>query len=337
MKNLFWFMLAALLSACYANATTVRFDERLEVTSVVCRLTGMTEANNLAYGEYATDVDNYFAGYRQHPVVECISDFSNRVGIRDLFELALSLEIKDNVLVVKESCSFDNLNSTFIKRYLQLLNDFYTQSNFHNFYVSHSEYYTKASKVYADVVANMDFDLLHRILGTDVSSVDILLNSFSGSFSYSFPERNIIVFSGFATHYIGNSKNGSLSSSDPCPERNLVYRMADFVLSDILDGLSGTVLPASRLYFNASASNYFKPCQLFGEYVKNLCAAYYLKVTGNNRARIILELIEGSRDNRLLVGAKTLYDGFAPLAGQGLTPENLKKFADIYKLQSHNL
>lgn len=329
MKKISIALVVAMLAFCGNAYSAVRFDERLELTSIVCRLAGMPETNNFAYEEYANEVENYFSPYKKHAVVELVADPNNKLTVRDLFELALNFDINRG-FILEGDPKFENINRSFATKYLSALGDFYRDSKFLRFYTSHFDYYEEATKIYTDIVKGMDKKVLKKMFGIDIESVNILLNSFSGAYSYSFPDKNIFVYSGFATHYIGNSKQGFLSTTFSAPELRFVYSFAEYALASSYDKLEESTLSASRIYFNLIDNNYFKPRQLYAEYVKNFCAVYYLKTTKNSIADISLKLVAGNDDNINLVSAESLYEAFAPLAKSGNIGKKLKKFTDIY-------
>lgn len=325
------FFLVSLLFLCSLNLfASVRFDERIELTAVVCHLNGMIEADNFAYKDYADDVEDYFESYKKHPVVEFVSDYNNKVSIRDLFELALYSDMTDGGMVMREKHYFDRMNSTFVEKYLRLLNDFYVKSKFKTFYASQEEYYSAATRVYADLINGLDNNVIKQMLGVNVGSVDVVLNSFSGGLCYSFPEKHTLVYSGFSTNFLGNSKEGKLGTFSSCAESIFVSNLADYALASELDNLSDMTLSASRLYFNASDNNYYKPEDLFGEYVKNLCSIYYMKSTNSQLTSLCILYVEGNKDNKQFTEATNLYDDFASLAKKGLNRKSLEKFASIY-------
>lgn len=314
----------------------IRFDERVELTSVICRLTGMYEANNFAYNDYASDVDEYFANVKDHDAVAFVCDKQNNVQMADLIELALYLDIRNDRLVLANDVPlFDNMNRTFVTQYVEYLDQFYRDAKFHNFYSSHSGYFAEAAMCYADIWSSLDNQFLNNMYQTDVSKVEILLNSFSGAYYFPFPEKNILVFSGFASTQRGNSDITRLGSLYPCPEERIVYCLTDYYLREQLNSISLRVQHESKLYFNANGSNFVKSDYLFTEYVKILSGIYYLHTSNHDMSKWSLMVAEGGKNNvPMYVNVKKLYDSFAPIAANGLTTENLNRFADAYKAEA---
>lgn len=322
------------ISAIGQSLRLAQFDKRLELTAIAYRLTSEYEANNYAYSAYAADVDKHFNQLKNHPLIAFLADKSSNTDLASLCEIALHLNIDHQQIKLDDAARFEHSNRAFCMQYVSLLQDFYNSSDFEKFYNAHSHYYSAAEKVYNDIINAIDTKVINEMLKTDLTNVSILLNSFSGAYSYTFPRDKAIVLSGFADCSVGNAKSKHLGCNVPCGEKKIVYLLAELELQSTLHALTPSVLEASTKYFEASTSNYFKPHALYGEYYKQLLAVYYLQRSKHPMAQIEVRMSEGGQDQLLLPLFSSLLPKFAELLDQGYAVDIVPKFAKIYSQQA---
>ena len=60
---------------------TAKFDERIELMSIICHLAGYPEYNMGIGGEYINENDKYFSDYKKHQAVLMLDSLRRKNGI----------------------------------------------------------------------------------------------------------------------------------------------------------------------------------------------------------------------------------------------------------------
>ena len=131
-------------------ASTLKAEvmETVELMSVISRVAGYMEYS-MNWGEqYTQDIDNWFEAHKLHPIIEYHQGLRQQHGIAfdAPMSLAIRLSAEDGKIVrLKEEsgdCGLDNRwNGVNMNEFLKLLNQFYTESRFHEFYQQHQSFY----------------------------------------------------------------------------------------------------------------------------------------------------------------------------------------------------
>ena len=120
-----------------------KVDERCELLSTVFRLAEAKEYMPTEYANFSifTDsVSKYFESYKNHEIVEYCKMYRKNYGVSydAPMSLAVHLQIIDGKISlipnVKENSLESRWNRDSLPRFIELLNDFYTTTNFHEFF-----------------------------------------------------------------------------------------------------------------------------------------------------------------------------------------------------------
>lgn len=135
---------------CYLQAESFRksrVDERVELLSVVMRLAGVEEFCKGMIPAYNRKVDDFFAAYREHPVVATARKMKRKYKFRRdaVLNLAIHLKIEGDSVFFDpslttgglDSRSHNELTETFIRE----LSDFYKNTEARRFFDSERELY----------------------------------------------------------------------------------------------------------------------------------------------------------------------------------------------------
>jgi len=184
---------------------TASVDERVELLSIVFRLAGNLEYNLDRLPRYSTDIDRWFALYRNHPAVQMARSLAQKQGIRydAVMAMAISLspppELKP-LVPFKPGVPEPRWTLAASDRFLPLLRDFYRTSHFAQFYAEHHPMYRLAEVRFASTLTAVDFGWYARFYGSAPNQDwHILLGMNNGSGNYglrlAYPDGRIELYS----------------------------------------------------------------------------------------------------------------------------------------------
>ena len=186
----------ATLFCCFTTSAQqhVRVDEVHELSAIVWRLAGCEEYNSGMYEEYAKDIEDYFGMYTDHPVMEHIRKMRNKPDSADIVAInsvpiaASALKIRNgHVAVRKEYKSRENADKYFkaeddrwdvddFFRYVRLLDDFYSKSNFHDFFEAHSGLYSQYIEIVEAQISSIHQEWFEDFYGTGFPAVSAIIS-----------------------------------------------------------------------------------------------------------------------------------------------------------------
>ena len=129
-------------------------DERFELTMVVFRLTGVEAFTYASEMQYVTDVDSYFAKFKNHELIEYVKRTIHSRNVLNLYlpvDLAGDTKITPKGIALNDAWNLscdgsDSSSGTWtkneLKEYVRLLDKFYKETRFHSFFVNHSDFYS---------------------------------------------------------------------------------------------------------------------------------------------------------------------------------------------------
>ena len=173
------FVLLSIVPTSYTVGQLVLISDSLnecyELNSVVFRLAGSKEFNEGAIPSYNIAVDEYFAPFKQHEAVLYSKYLRDNLGIGyDAIGIAaVHMDIKDNQVGVKKGiclaqiAKMDNRwSECAFRHYVELVDDFYKQSHYHDFYQQYAFlYYEKAKHSLEEVLKHANLSWLRKMLG----------------------------------------------------------------------------------------------------------------------------------------------------------------------------
>lgn len=152
------------------NRLTPIVDERAELLGVVFRLANADEYVNNTLPNYSKEIDAYFANFKNHDVVKFAQQVRAKRGVSydAVMSMAINIDITDSIRFLPNA-SIDNLDSRWgvknAKIFLEFLNRFYRESNFHQFYQNHSELYSIAIDRFNYLLKKMDIPWFDNFYG----------------------------------------------------------------------------------------------------------------------------------------------------------------------------
>ena len=149
----------------------VKVDERCELLSTVFRLAGAEEYVTHAIPVYVDSLDKYFEPYKNHEILEYCKAYRENygVGYDAPMSLAVHLQIVDGKISlipnVKENSLENRWNKDYLPRFIELLNDFYTATKFHDFFVGQSDFVEKVEQTATEYFKKIDMEWFKKFFG----------------------------------------------------------------------------------------------------------------------------------------------------------------------------
>jgi hypothetical protein len=167
-----------------------RVDERVELLSIVFRLAGNFEYNMSPLTVYTTDIDRYFAPYKNHAAVAAAARLAKdrEVGFDAVMAMAVHLSPPPDLAPIVPfsdevpEAHWGKGNAT---AFVSVLRDFYRQTNFRAFFAAHHDLYDLAESRFALLLGQLDLGWYKQFYGTMPSGrFNLILGMNNGGPSY---------------------------------------------------------------------------------------------------------------------------------------------------------
>lgn len=133
-----------------------KYDERVELMSILCHLAGYGEYNMNMGGDYIIDIDRYFSNVKNHPAVEMMVSLRNinGIGYDSPMFFAVYLDKKEGsfVLPSDDVVPERRWNGVDLKHAIETINDFYVKSDFATFIEQHKAFYQTICDAYDSTI-----------------------------------------------------------------------------------------------------------------------------------------------------------------------------------------
>ncbi|WP_430809298.1 MULTISPECIES: DUF4932 domain-containing protein [unclassified Carboxylicivirga] len=171
MRQLTIFLSLLLSSSLLAqNKLVPKFDERIELLSVVFRLAESPEYINNSIKLYSDSVDAYFNQYKNHEVVKLAQKLRKKNGVAydAVMSMAIHLRIDNNTIRFDESLTRKNLDNRWGKysdNFVTKLSDFYSKSEFKQFFNRNKPLYEIAEERFGNISQSLDIEWFENFYG----------------------------------------------------------------------------------------------------------------------------------------------------------------------------
>ena len=194
-KRLILALAIALAAICTkAQAIKVEVDEVHELSSIVWRLAGAEEYGQCSIPGYASDIDTYFDDCRKHPLIAYCKELRTTQGIAyDAIPTAAGFLCKtgDGIGFVPgyDARSVADTDGRWTEascaKYVALLDSFYRQSRFDEFFTQHKPLYDKVVKAFeATGGNNVDIGWFEEFYGEKFPGMTIFVCPNNGPSNY---------------------------------------------------------------------------------------------------------------------------------------------------------
>jgi hypothetical protein len=127
-------------------------SETVELMAILSRTAGFREYCMDIGGQYTKDTETWFASFKQHPSVLHFKGLRSKfnIGYDAVMTMAINLETNGQEVVMKgEKNNLGNRwQNVDVDSFLVLLNQFYIDTRFHDFYTQHRTFYESVLRIY---------------------------------------------------------------------------------------------------------------------------------------------------------------------------------------------
>ena len=159
MKATKCFTLLALLlmigGTMQAQLVKVEASETIELMSILARTAGFKEYRMDIAGKYTEETEEWFAPFESHPAVAYMRNLQPKYGIGYDAVASMSLHTETDgktVRLIDATTLEKRWKDVNLDTCLMYINQFYTDTRFHEFYVQHQEFYKEGTQTYENNV-----------------------------------------------------------------------------------------------------------------------------------------------------------------------------------------
>ena len=260
-------------------------DERIELVGTVFRLAGAEEFSMCEVESYVSDIDTYFQQYEKHPLIEYIKELRATAGIGyGLVPLAaLYTEIKDGHITKRcngkyKIYSVSRWTEKTFDKYVRLLDDFYKESNYHEFYMSHKKLFAEAERLFAvSGASNVDTAWFKSTYGVDHIDKSLYISLVNGGSNFSIEHGvDAVVIGGF---YTSDRDEGSLIFNHAFGDA-IVHELTHMFVGDVvMQYQEATLKSAKTIYGHLDSllyANGYYYNGLWSEWVTRVATLLYM-------------------------------------------------------------
>lgn len=184
-----------------------KVDKRVELLSIVFKLAGNKEYNEVAITDYADKVDKYFNQFNNHDVVVFAKELRQEKGISydAVVSMAIVLDDDLNPLIdFSQTLPEKRWSKDDATKFVKLLKDFYKVTKCEKFFLECEPFFEKVEKSFSNVYDKLDLKWYQTFFGTNAEEdfnlfVSLGCGNHNYGPSYSLPNKKKKVFSVMGT------------------------------------------------------------------------------------------------------------------------------------------
>lgn len=311
MKLIFTILSMFVITLSFAQSN-VRVDEMQELSAIVWRLAECEEYNTRMNSQYSSDIERYFADFKEHPVMDFIKemrtgkDSTSVVAYNSVSMSGAVLSIHKGKVKINPKVNLteyiqdnDRWSEENFRKYVKLLDDFYRKSDFRKFYEGQSELYASyiedMETLYQNIIKE---DWFQQFYGMELPAITVIVSPASGINNYALNEDMMKA--------MGKSGIGALMGVTYDPQKSaitqgntaqiLVHEISHYFTNKIFfpEYTERLTAAGARIFEHLSepltAAGYGAPHIICPEYLNDLCMMMYTKeVLGSSHAKEISE------------------------------------------------
>ena len=138
-----------------AQQVKVEASETIELMSIMARTAGYREYHMDMAGKYTEETEAWFAPFESHPAVAYMQSLESRYGIGYDAVASMSLHTETDgktVSLIDATTLEKRWKNVNLDTCLMYINQFYTDTRFHEFYVQHEDFYKEVIRLYENNV-----------------------------------------------------------------------------------------------------------------------------------------------------------------------------------------
>jgi len=168
-----------------------KVDERCELLSTVFRLAEAREYMDNRVPVFVDNVVKHFEPYKNHEIVEFSKVLRRDYGVSydAVMSLAVHLQIENGKISLISNVGENSLESRWhrdsLPRYMELLNDFYTVTKFHDFFVQQADFVEKFEQAATEYFKKINMEWFKNFFGeVPDGSFKLVISLSNGSSNY---------------------------------------------------------------------------------------------------------------------------------------------------------
>lgn len=257
-------ILTTLLTFCFifasAQSQTVqpKVDDRTELLSIIFRIAGAEEYVNNNIPSYAKEIDEYFTPFKNHDAIKFVQKVraEKSVGYDAVMSLAIALEIADSVRLCKNLSPMsidDRWGMDNVDEFVTLLNKFYFETRFKEFFSDHSALYKIAESKFDEIMKNVDFNWFEKFYDKKAKGdFNLILSIPNGGGNYG---PKVILNDG--TEYLYAIMGSCVA--DSCGQPSYSKRVAETVIHEYNHSFCNPLIAANFTAMEPASVKIFKP------------------------------------------------------------------------------
>ncbi|HPT52469.1 MAG TPA: DUF4932 domain-containing protein [Bacteroidales bacterium] len=190
------FAVVCFVSSFAQNMVSAKIDERTELLSVIFRLAGNREYNRCMMPSFARATNTYFADYKKHNAVLFAKKLALKEGISFDAPMSFALHLKwdhDTLTLNPDIAENEEYRGRWKQKseeqFLQLINQFYRETRFHDFFLAQQETYLQAENAMQEILNKIDFKWFETFfVPTDIeknnNSYNLVISILNGPCNY---------------------------------------------------------------------------------------------------------------------------------------------------------
>ena len=283
-KTIILFLLFLVTYTTWAQIS-VSTDERIELTSVVFRLAGVPEYTDGEVSSYNTSIDEYFEDYKDNALFEYIRKLRNedRLGYASVAASAFYITIQDGKVAIDPTREISDLtgkgkqwaSDSKFRKYVRLLNNFYQESNFAQFYNSQAQAYSDQIEKAATLLDNINGEWFANFYGVEFVAPKVYIALGNGKHNYF-----VNGVDGSYDIVLGAKRYYLIDTLLPVIIHEICHKysnpIADVMYSDI-EGDFATFLSDDDIVTRLAKIGYQDVKTVVIEWFTNLCTVMYLQ------------------------------------------------------------
>ena len=197
-KNIITALLLILtLGASAGSQIKVEVSETVELMGILSRSAGFQEYCMDMGGQYTKDTEAWFAPYKSHSIIKYYQDLRAKYGISHDAVMAMAIHLAIDggklKLLADEADAMDRWRNVDVDSFVVCLNQFYTDTHFHDFYKQHLPFYEEVMRTYeTNVMQYFHQDWYARFYGTEpTEKFRVVIGFTNGGGNYG-PSRQLI-------------------------------------------------------------------------------------------------------------------------------------------------
>lgn len=295
MKRLISIFFFLSMSVFVSAQTLFKVDERFELTGIAARLAGYQEYTMCKISGYAEAADEYFAPYKEHGFIHFLQQIRQSDGIAydALPKATHTLQIVDNKVITNPAADIAALckadprwTEDNYRKFAELSDRFYKDTDFHAFFESNSEYYRKGED-WVNGFCDIDTSWFNSFYGKSFGSPELYLSLVNGPANYALADRGILPGYGILAGLTVDPDKEIMFGKDYIFMSTVVHELCHNFTNSLCEEYRSRLVKAADRIFNEDdvraamiRSAYGDPWIMTVEWLNNLCEAMYFREKG---------------------------------------------------------